>query len=123
MYFLPQDGQTLRHRLAVIAVVTNDHAFAAMIRERDVAVRALDCLAARAAENKARITATVEQDDRLFAAFVCLSNRFEQFVGKHARFAVTHKDVAHVDDARGAIGRAPMRSGKLTSVYFPLRAL
>src|SRR6185436_10443806 len=59
-----------RHCLAMVAVMTDHHSLTAVVRQRDVAVRTLNRLAARAAENKPRITAPVEQDDRLLVALV-----------------------------------------------------
>src|SRR5215216_3324137 len=85
----------------VVAVMTNDDALAAVIRERNVAVGTLNRLAARAAENKTRITATVEQDDRLLPTLARLADRFQQLIGEHARFSVPHKHRPHIDDLRG----------------------
>src|SRR5678815_547903 len=42
--FLPARRANARHGFAMIAIVTNDHALAAMVRERDVAVRTLNRL-------------------------------------------------------------------------------
>ena len=78
--FLSARRTHARHRFAMIAVMTNDHALAAMISERHVAVRTLNRFTARAAENETRITTPVEQDDRLLSALVRFANRFEQFI-------------------------------------------
>src|SRR5438309_132805 len=57
--------RTLRGRaLVMIAVVTDQRLVAAMIRERYIAVWTLDGFAAGAAENKTRIAATIQQDNR-----------------------------------------------------------
>ena len=101
----------------MIAVMTNDHALAAVISQRHVAVRTLNCFAARATKNETRITAPVEQDDRLLTALARFANRFEQLIGKHARFAVARKDRC----ACRRFWRSPsaaqlMRSGNVTKL-------
>src|SRR5215216_4376526 len=65
--FLPARRASARHGFAMIAVVTDDHALAAMVRERDVAVGTLNGLATRATKYKTRIPAAIEQNDRLLA--------------------------------------------------------
>src|SRR6185369_12200661 len=96
--FLSARRANARHGFAMIAVVTDDHALAAMVSERDVAVRTLNGLAARATKYKTRVPAAVQQDDRLLTTLTRLADRFEQLVGKHARLSMPDKYVAHVDD-------------------------
>src|SRR5690349_20289937 len=84
----------------MIAVMTDDHTFAAMVSERHVAVRTLNCLPTRATKYEARITTPVQEYDRLLATLARFANAFKQFIGKHSRLAVSRKDVAHVNDLR-----------------------
>src|SRR5215210_1457258 len=51
--FLPATGTRSRHCFAVVAVVTHNHAFAAMISQRHIAIWTLNCFTARAAKNEA----------------------------------------------------------------------
>src|SRR6185369_2600127 len=96
--FLSARRANARHGFAMIAVVTDDHALAAMVSERDVAVRTLNGLAARATQDEARISPPVQKNDRLLATLACLANPFQQLIGKHARLAMSREDVAHVYD-------------------------
>src|SRR5262249_51881816 len=92
-------SRTMRRRwLAMIAVVADDDAFAAMISQRHITVGAVNGLAAGTAQNETGIAATINQNDRLLLAIVGSCNRFQQLVGKNPRPSVLRKDLAHIDD-------------------------
>src|SRR5687767_12389603 len=65
-------GARVGRAAAQVAVVADEAALVAVVGERDLAVVAVDALAARAAEHEARIAAAVEEDDCLLAARVRL---------------------------------------------------
>ncbi len=93
-------GARVGRALAQVAVVADEAALAAVEGERDVAVRAVDALAARAAEHEARIAAAVEEDDGLLAARVRLLDGFEQLGREDFGLALRLERHAHVHDLR-----------------------
>src|SRR5437867_3139671 len=66
-----------RRAFVMVAVMADQSAISAMICQRYFAVRAHDRFATGSAENETRVAATIEQNDRLFAARVRLIDSFE----------------------------------------------
>ena len=82
----------------MIAVMTDHQAFAAMKRQSDVTVRALNGFTAGTTQCETRITAAIEKYDRLFSVRMCFANCVREFLGKHYRLAVLRKYIPHIDE-------------------------
>src|SRR5260370_9880059 len=94
-------GGTLCGRaLMVIAIMANQSAIGLMISERNITIRTVDRFAARATQDETRITATIQQDDRLFIASVSLTDGSQKLIGKNRRLLAPGKNLAHVDHLR-----------------------
>ena len=104
-------GTYARHCLAISAVVALELVGALVIGQRDSAIAALHALAAGAAQHHRRVSAAVEQDNRLLAALQPRSYFFAQAAGKNLFLAGMLECLPHVHqlDARHGALFHPLR--------------
>ena len=86
----------------MVAVVTNDHPFRAMVGEGDITVGTLNRFAAGATENKTRVTPAVQEDDRLFTLLMSCLNCLEQLVRENLWILVQSKCFPNINDPSGS---------------------